>query len=247
MPDIHFNSEKNQLMDRLSDQIYKILRSSIISWEIKPGERLLQEKLASEFGVSQMTIREALGRLTAEGLTIHEPYRGTRVVSISVDELEDIFDVRLILESKAMELAAKEITPSDIQKMKELLPYTVADPNSFLESVDEARSANHDFHWIAINSSKRRYLCQHLKMIWAKIDPYLIYNPWLYRIYSKEELLEDINIDIRTHSLLIKTFEMRDADKARKLTEDAINTSLSIYQRLLSLADEKTLFPRNEG
>lgn len=231
-------SEEFNLSARLSDQIYDFLKNAIISWKIQPGEKLLQEKLASDFGVSQMTIREALSRLTADGLATQEPYKGTRVVSFSPDDLIDIFEVRYQLEGYAMELAASKISKEGIRQMRELVPLSVMDVDDFPNSVDKARESNHKLHWIAINSTGRSFLCNHLRLVWAKIDPYLIYNPWLHSKLSKEELIKDIQYDRDTHEFIINALEAGDGKKARCITEEMISYSLESYRSLLVLASE---------
>jgi DNA-binding GntR family transcriptional regulator len=224
---------------RLSDQIYGILSNAIISWKIKPGEKLLQERLAKEFGVSQLTIREALQRLTANGLTIHEPYKGTRVVSLSADDLIDIFEVRYRLESYAMELAASRITPREIKEMRNLFPLTAMDFKTFPESVQASREANHKFHWTAIQASGRPHLCYHLSLIWTRIDPYLLYNPWLYSKLTPEDIFTDSQYDVEVHLSLLEALEAHDGENARKITEKFIKHSLENYKNLMSLAARK--------
>ena len=229
----------HNLSFRLSDQIYSILSNAIITWKIKPGEKLLQEKLAKEFGVSQLTIREVLQRLTANGLATHEPYKGTRVVSLSIDDLIDIYEVRYRLESYAMELAAYRITESEIKEMQKLFPLTAIDFKTFPDSVQSSRDANHKFHWIAIQACGRPHLCYHLSLIWTKIDPYLIYNPWLYRNLTPDDIYEDSLYDVEIHTCLLEALEAHDGEQTRKITEKFIKYSLENYKNLMSLAKKR--------
>ncbi|HEX2980225.1 MAG TPA: GntR family transcriptional regulator, partial [Anaerolineaceae bacterium] len=95
-------SERVQTNSRLGDQAYLILRQAIMSWHFKPGDRLLQKELALEIGVSQMVIREALSRLEAEGLVVTQPYKGTSAAPYSLQDIEDLYDIRLLLEGRAL-------------------------------------------------------------------------------------------------------------------------------------------------
>jgi DNA-binding GntR family transcriptional regulator len=228
---------EHNLSFRLSDQIYGILSNAIISWKIKPGEKLLQEKLAREFGVSQLTIREALQRLTANGLTIHEPYRGTRVISLSPDDLIDIYEVRYRLEGYAMELAAAHITPRELKEMRKLLPLSAIEISTFPDSAQASRESNHKFHWTAIQACGRPQLCYHLSLVWTKIDPYLIYNPWLHSKLTPEDIFKDSQYDLEVHHSLLEALEAHDGEKTRKITETFIKRSLGWYQHLMSLAE----------
>ena len=82
-----------QLRKLVADQI----RAAIVDGRFKPGEWLRQERVAQELGVSQMPVREALKELAAEGLIEHVPYRGVRVVALSVEDIEDLYEHRAFL------------------------------------------------------------------------------------------------------------------------------------------------------
>ena len=80
------------------DQLASRLRARILRNEIQAGEQLRQEALAEAYGVSRMPIREALRQLEAEGLVVFNPHKGAIVSAMSVDEAEELFDLRLLIE-----------------------------------------------------------------------------------------------------------------------------------------------------
>ncbi|MHC5542514.1 GntR family transcriptional regulator [Singulisphaera rosea] len=92
--------------DCLSDQIRKALAERIISGALQPGERLVELKIAREFGASQTPVREALRELESLRLIESEPYRGTRVREVGVAEMGEAYAVRGVLERMAAEIAA---------------------------------------------------------------------------------------------------------------------------------------------
>ena len=159
---------------RLSDAAFEALRKAILDRRLVPGEWLRQEALAKELGVSQITVREALNRLVNEGLCIRVPYKGVRVVAPTLEDLEDIYALRGLLEGLAAELAASRITPEELAQMRELIPATVVDADP--KSVERARKANREFHAIAIHASGRRFLIQILRQVWDWIDPLTHYQ-----------------------------------------------------------------------
>jgi DNA-binding GntR family transcriptional regulator len=85
--------------------ILAALRESIISGALAPGMLLRQTELAEEFGTSRIPVREALNSLQAEGLVQIEPNRGAYVTTLSADELREIFDLRVLLETEALRRA----------------------------------------------------------------------------------------------------------------------------------------------
>ncbi|WP_200803789.1 GntR family transcriptional regulator [Pseudonocardia thermophila] len=96
------------------------LREMILRGELAPGSRLGEVELAERLGVSRTPIREALGRLAAEGLVELVPNRGARVASWSAAELAGIFDLRVLLEPRLTAFAARNATPADLDELDRL-------------------------------------------------------------------------------------------------------------------------------
>ncbi|MET4001331.1 DNA-binding GntR family transcriptional regulator [Arthrobacter sp. UYCu511] len=96
---------------RASDRAYATLHSDIINWRLTPGTVLGEVELSERLGVSRTPIREALAKLTAEGLAEPQSGRGMVVSKISLDHLDELFELRSALECRAAELAAKRGEP----------------------------------------------------------------------------------------------------------------------------------------
>src|SRR5260370_19142473 len=79
---------------QLHNVVIDRLRDMIIQGDLRAGEWLRQERLARELGVSHTPIREALKQLEVEGLVEHVPYRGVRVIEVSINDVEDIYTIR---------------------------------------------------------------------------------------------------------------------------------------------------------
>ena len=90
---------------RASDKAYAALRDDIIEWRLAPGTVLAEVEQSERLGVSRTPLREALGRLTAEGLTTAGG-RGVVVTDISLDDIDELFELRETLEGRAAALAA---------------------------------------------------------------------------------------------------------------------------------------------
>jgi len=91
---------------RASDRAYAALRDDIIEWRLLPGTVLAEVEQSARLGVSRTPLREALGRLTAEGLAAPGG-RGVVVTDISLDDIDELFELRETLEGKAAALAAE--------------------------------------------------------------------------------------------------------------------------------------------
>lgn len=90
-----------------TDWVVQILRDAIIKGEMKPGEKLRQEGLAQNLGISPTPIREAFRRLEVEGLLVHLPHKGVRVVEFSIEDAEEVCLIRSVLEGLATRLAVQ--------------------------------------------------------------------------------------------------------------------------------------------
>jgi GntR family transcriptional regulator of gluconate operon len=88
----------------VAESAYEAIRDSILHGRYPPGEQLVEARLASELGVSRGPVREALGRLTEEGLLVDILHRGTFVREFEPDDVIDIYNVRIGLESVAVRL-----------------------------------------------------------------------------------------------------------------------------------------------
>jgi DNA-binding GntR family transcriptional regulator len=96
------------LPSQLERRVYERLRDEIVSGELLPGEQLVEARIAEELGVSKTPVREALIRLQRDGLVEIEPYRGARVLEPSADDVREILELRLLLESRIARELARE-------------------------------------------------------------------------------------------------------------------------------------------
>ena len=105
----------------LSSQVADVLRRMILSGDLAAGTHLVEDELASQLGTSRAPLREALSRLSREGLVVSQPGRGTYVKGFTAKSIQDLFSLRTVLEAYAAELAATKIRPNDTEELRELL------------------------------------------------------------------------------------------------------------------------------
>ncbi len=104
----------------VSAAVTDALRQRILNGELAPGIQLRQDALAEEFGISRIPIREALLQLEAGGLVKIMPHRGAIVAGLSVEEVEDIFRLRVELEPPLLVLSAPHFTDADFAALNSL-------------------------------------------------------------------------------------------------------------------------------
>jgi DNA-binding GntR family transcriptional regulator len=128
----------------LAEGVYQALRRDIILLKHRPGASLTEQQLADLYGSSRVPVREACGRLQQEGLLTGVPYKGYFVNQISLKEIRDCFELRLVLETSALERVAERATADDLRRFAELAAseYSYHDRYSWVDFLDR----NLDFH-----------------------------------------------------------------------------------------------------
>ena len=96
---------------------YQLIRRAIVEGSYAPGQRLVEQRLAEQHGLSRTPVREALRRLQAEGLVDVERHRGAAVRRLTVDDIADIYELRSRLEGYACERAAERATRQQLDRM----------------------------------------------------------------------------------------------------------------------------------
>lgn len=132
---------------RAVERVYAALRDGILDGTYAHGERLGEAELAEALGVSRTPVREALQRLGSEGLVETLPNRGARVRTWSAQEIDNIFDLRALLEGHAAALAASRVTADNLAQMNELCDdMESAARRGGTQNLDRIAGLNNAFH-----------------------------------------------------------------------------------------------------
>lgn len=153
----------------LRDKVVAELRRRIIDCDYAPGHRLTEGRLAEDFGVSRNPVREAIRVLEREGFLIALPRRGAVVASISASDIDDIFDVRLALESLAAQLAARRVDAAGVATLEELVAKASA-----ATTVAELATLNTAFHAEICRLSGNALLVSMMESLHDRLQ-------WVYR------------------------------------------------------------------
>lgn len=152
-----------------ADVAYAELRRLILLGALPPGARLPQYELAGSMNMSITPFREAVRRLSSEGLIDLDTHKDARVASISATEARQLFEVRLLLDPPAVEMAAAHRTDDDIAALEaavdRLRPVT-------REGGEEALVAHREFHRTLYRASHNEVLTRHLDELWDKSGRY---------------------------------------------------------------------------
>lgn len=138
----------------LNQVVAGMLRERILSGDFAPGERLAEERISAELGVSRMPVRDALRLLAAEGVVTLEPRRGAHVTSFTDAEVEELVEVRATLEALNAKLAARRKDPVQLAELKRVLAAgSKISEQTDLATIQEANARFHEaLEAIAANS-----------------------------------------------------------------------------------------------
>ncbi len=144
------------------------LREAIVQGIFQEGQSLRQDEIATQFGVSRIPVREALRQLEAEGLVTLYPNRGATVSALSPAEAQEICEIRIALETMAIQLAIPKLTELDLRKAAAILETTE-------QETDVARWAelNWEFHATLYAPADRPRLLTMIKTLHVNIDRYV--------------------------------------------------------------------------
>jgi DNA-binding GntR family transcriptional regulator len=155
------------------------LRAKIFAGEFRAGHRLRQEELARQVGVSRLPVRAALNRIATEGLVELTPRRGFFVTSLNANEIEDIFEMRSMLEERADYLATTWRTAVDVDVFDALVDSLDAAPATPAE-FEEWADLNLHFHMRLYQSCGRKHLCLQIDLLRGTLAP-------LIRLLARED------------------------------------------------------------
>jgi DNA-binding GntR family transcriptional regulator len=154
-------------MTTSAERAYGAIKAMILSGAQKGGARLPEDALAAELGISRTPVRDALRRLQSEGLITITPNSGARVASWSAEELDEIAHMRVLLEGYAVELAARKITPAELDRLAaiadEMESAFTADGSP---DIDLISRRNADFHREIAQAAKNPRLYASLEPLW---------------------------------------------------------------------------------
>lgn len=198
------SSNSNQNALSRSEQAYRRLRDAIHSGELKPGDRLLEEKLASSLGSSRTPVREALGRLESDGLALKDPSRGMIVAELDASMIAELYTIREALEGTAAALAARHASEAEIATLRHIADRDMA----FANDQKGLAKNNRLFHEALYRSAHNRYLLKTLNAIYESMA--LVRTSLAY---SEERIKSTID----QHQEIVAAIENQDSKRAEEV------------------------------
>jgi DNA-binding GntR family transcriptional regulator len=205
----------------LAEDVVQSLRQAIWSGQLKPGLRLREEELAELLKVSRGPIREALTQLELEGLVIKQPNRGAAVARLSREDLDEVYSLRMALETLAIRLAIRNATPAQIQAMQGVVDEMAA---ALDQGMTKPKAADLDinFHEILYQAAAHKRLYEFWLMLRSQIYIFL-----LWRTVANADWRD---LMLPGHQELVDLIKAKDEAQAQKCIEGHLQIA---YERIL--------------
>lgn len=207
----------------LSEKIAETIRGYILSGTLKPGDRLTEPKLSGMLKISRTPIREALRLLEMEGFVEIFPRRGAVVSVITDKDVDEIFVLKMKLESLAARLAVSNMTNEDIKKLKDI--NDKMEKYSLTKNVSNLIKLNSEFHNLFISKCNNLRLEKFLESLLRQFKRATAYS------FTETGRISKV---IEEHREIIKAFEERDVDSVEKLVERHIKNGWNFISSKVS-------------
>jgi DNA-binding GntR family transcriptional regulator len=190
------------------------LREAIVSGAIEAGEQIVEAKVAQQFGVGQGLIREALIELEHQGFVQRTPFSGTQVSKLSLEDAQQIFDIRIELEPLAFWLAGRKASRQQLDQLLDLAKKTrAAAKKEDLDAFFEAHLAFRKEIW---ELSGNRFLKQALERV---VIP--LYALYLIRRSNNSNGIYQTVLECLDHQdQILEAYKKSDLDEARRVSRD---------------------------
>jgi DNA-binding GntR family transcriptional regulator len=196
------------------DEIANLLRRALRQRVLPPGQALNQDDLARRFGVSRIPLREALRTLAGEGLIVMRPGVGAVVTELSPDEVEELYDLRLLLEPPLASATVHQARRKDVDELSGMVARM--DELTAAGDRDSWSNLNYAFHRRLHELSGKRHHVRLVTQVLNLVEPYS-------RIYV--HMLSSLEAAQHEHRAMVEAIAARDADLLRTLSESSIRTT----------------------
>ncbi|WP_435229381.1 GntR family transcriptional regulator [Pseudopelagicola sp. nBUS_20] len=204
--------------------IYQQLLAAIENGGLRPGDRLLETNLAQRFGVSRTPIREAIRRMEADGLVAHQPRVGAMVRVLTQQDIVELYEMRIVLEATAAQMAAKHISKSEIRALEHLN----AQMMQAASDSHKVATFNRKLHYCILSAARNRFLARSQKSISHSLI--LLGKTTL----ESSERVKDVGAQ---HDAIIVALKSGEAETAAKMMRAHMEASLEHRLKALQIDD----------
>lgn len=209
------------VFDNLSSVVTDYIKNKILTGDLKEGDRILEIEVANEFNISRAPVRESIKELENQGLLVSIPRKGTFVAKFSMEDIEEIFDIRLQLENSVLEILINEekLREDDFEQLNaivkemENIAKSELDDRLKLIRINELDIEFHNFLWKKSGSKRRHKILSDL------------YCQLRMAMLVDTRLTGDLTKTATEHYIILESLKAGNLEECKKSLYNHIHTS----------------------
>ncbi len=195
---------------------------SVFKGKYQPGDKLTEQELCGDMGVSRTPVREACRILQAEGLLEYSAQKGFSIVTLSFKEMHDLWKVRIALEAFAAKEAVANITDEHVKQLNYLISYM--DVLTHSDAI-ELNEKNRDFHWTIVMSSGNQFLFRYYQRAWLQT------TTLVGKLHLIETQPRNCNEE---HKMIVKSILDKDAEMLERLVVSHLEDAWAVLEKIMN-------------
>lgn len=217
-----------QVKQSLSSSIFNLLRTRILNDEYDKGDKLNELSLSKELHISRTPVREALKELESEGLVESIPNRGVFVKGFSPRDIDDLFEIRVMLEGLAIQLAIERMDEVHLSKIKEI--FDLMEYYTYKQNFEKINQLNIEFHEAIYASTQSQYFIQLLSDVHFYVS-----------VTSRHSIMryERLDTALEEHKEILDTIISKDIDHAKDVMEKHIRKTQMLVRKYYEEKESK--------
>lgn len=212
--------EKRLLPENLSSLVVDYIKNKIFAGQFKEGDHVTEVNIAEELGISRAPVREGIRELQNQGLMKSVPRKGNFVVRMGLEDVREIFDIRMLLENSVLEIIIKEkkLRETDYNKLDQIVAEMVMIANAQGDDAEKIVKINQkdmEFHcylWGKSDSKRREKI---LRDLYVQLQMAMVIDT---------QLTGDLGVTAKDHYEIIKYLKMGDLENCKEALKNHIIT-----------------------
>ena len=199
---------------------YEHIIQKIDQGKYESGDKIIIEEIAKELGMSRIPVRESIKQLASEGILTIDSHKSPRLRKVSLKDIEQIYEIRKILEPRSVVKALDNLSPADLQHLEKL----VAEMGVCIRErkINNYLNKNREFHFYLYKKSKNPWLLKYIESL-------LYFTRWVdAATYFKDEI-----IDVTSHEKILKAIKNKNRESLEKLVAEHIDHGYRITRLYL--------------
>lgn len=212
----------------LGEKTYRVIKELVMAGSLPPGRELVVVELADQLGVSRTPVKDALNRLFAEGLVVHEPRKGYLVSVLNPAEVSELMDARVLIELAAIERGIRLIEQADVDEMRRIvsaMEQCIDDAGQHYTDYSEYLRRDGELHRLIVSTARNRRL--------SDLYETLNVHSYMVRMHNAVRLGDRrVQRSIQEHRDILTAFESRDLEMLRRTIQHNIYSFVEVFQGL---------------